>query len=177
MMRRILCLAAVFGSLAGSASAQTNACDSPWPTTQSVTPSVPYRLQVCAPDLITEATLFVNGTARPRESLTRVQGPNAAGLSLYDGTVDVALTQGAPYSLQAILWRGSVEVTRTGILSVQAGSVTPAPTPAPVPTPQPSWRCTVPAAPSTYANGDKKYTLRCPSVTPVVKGNTVTVTR
>jgi hypothetical protein len=53
----------------------------------------------------------------------------------------------------------------------------PDPVPPPVPVPPPSWTCTVPSAVSTYANGDKKITVRCPPSTAVVKGDSVKVSK
>lgn len=126
-------------------------CDATWPTSQTITPLAAYRLQVCAPQTPTEAALVINGTARPREPLTRTQGPNASGFSLFDGTTNVTLAVGA-YSLQAIMYLGGIETSRTPVLSVQAATTVAPPPPPPPPTP-PLPTPTCPTRPGEVVSG------------------------
>lgn len=132
-------------------------------------------MQLCAPVTATEGVLYVNGTARAKEPLTLVQGPNAAGLALFDGTTTIRLAQGT-YALQAGVFVNGTETTRTAILSVQAGTVTaPQTTPAPVPTlPAPFCKGTIAQAVKHLAKTDQ-IVVTCDGRVSVTKGTRVEV--
>jgi len=118
--------------VASPAFAQAHPCDAAWPTSQTITPGAAYRVQLCATGTPTDAALLVNGTERPVQALTRVQGPNASGRSLFEGVATVSFVSGA-YTLDARVFTGSVEQARAGVLAVQVGAVAPPPPPPPPP--------------------------------------------
>jgi hypothetical protein len=148
---RVALIAVFCLSLVSSAVAQSHPCDTSWLTMQTVTPGVAYRMQICAEGSPTDGVLIVDGTARPREALALARGPNAAGLSLFDGTVNVTLTAGA-HALQAAVYVNGVESSRTPVLTVQAGAL-PAPAPAPTPVPAPAPAPPTPASACTEVSG------------------------
>lgn len=152
----------------------------PTPTPSPASPdgtTVPPASQLIQPN----GAVFTFGPAAPLPGNYYIlrNGVNTTGW----GSLLRIANSGNVYTLggdkQCYQWIDGAQPGWLTLASTDACGVNAAPIP--TPTPQPptveSWACTVPSNPSTYSNGDKKLTIRCPSTAPFHKGDGLKVTR